>query len=207
MSRPRKSEAARQQLLAVGIRQISTHGVNGTGLNTLLREAGIAKGSFYNFYPSKEAFLIAVVDAYSAALFAMLDQAFENPAGGAPLERLATAHRRLIALAERADHTAGCLLGAVGGEVCTTQPNMRPVLQQAFDAWRERIAVLLTEGQGDGSVRADLPASQLAETFLAMWQGALIQMRVSASSRPLVDALNVGLRLLQPAADAAPRSC
>ncbi|MCH9681909.1 MAG: TetR family transcriptional regulator C-terminal domain-containing protein [Deltaproteobacteria bacterium] len=197
MGRPRKSEATRQRLIAAGIRQISAHGVSGTGLNALLEEAAAAAGSFYNFYPSKAAFVEAALDAYAASLLGLFDELFGSDSGRAPLQRLAAAHGRLISLVEEGDFAAGCLLGTVGAEACTTLPALRPVLQQAFGQWRTRLEALLAEGQSEGSVRNDLPAAQLAELFLAVWQGALIQMRVEVSSRPLVETLEVALQLLR----------
>ena len=56
MARPRRSENTRQELLELGVRLLSENGYNGTGLKQILDEAGVPKGSFYNYFPSKEAY-------------------------------------------------------------------------------------------------------------------------------------------------------
>ena len=55
MARPRKSEHSRQDLLDTGSRMLTEFGYHGTGIKQVLDAVGVPKGSFYNFFPSKEA--------------------------------------------------------------------------------------------------------------------------------------------------------
>lgn len=48
-----KRERLTQELLAVGMSLFGHYGVRKTSIDELCRECGIAKGSFYSFYPSK----------------------------------------------------------------------------------------------------------------------------------------------------------
>ena len=52
----------RQSLIQVGTDVIGSHGFNPTGLNTVLKTAGVPKGSFYYYFASKEEFGLAIID-------------------------------------------------------------------------------------------------------------------------------------------------
>lgn len=53
-------EKIREQLFTAGITLLKEYGVQRMTVDKLARAVGIAKGSFYNFYSSKEDFLIAL---------------------------------------------------------------------------------------------------------------------------------------------------
>ena len=64
MVRPRKSEHSRQELLDTGSRMLTEFGYHGTGIKQVLDAVGVPKGSFYNFFPSKEAFVAGIIYQY-----------------------------------------------------------------------------------------------------------------------------------------------
>ena len=58
------SDATRERTLDVGLRMLLRHGYNDLGVQAVLEEAGIPKGSFYHHFASKEDFALQVVDRY-----------------------------------------------------------------------------------------------------------------------------------------------
>ncbi len=197
MGRPRRSEAARHRLIAVGVRRIADSGVHGSGINAILAEANVARGSFYNFFPSKEAYLVAVIQAYVSGLLELYDESFAAGEERSPLDRLAAAHTKFMQLLEIDGFSHGCLLGSVGAEVASTTSAVREALNDGFTRWRAKLESTLAEGQADGSVRRDIDAATLAELFLSIWQGALIQLQVEQSTEPLKRQLDLALHLLR----------
>ena len=80
----------------------------------------------------------------------------------------------------------GCLLANLGGEVATTSPPLRDALRAGYESWRGPLAELFGRGQTEGSIRSDLPAAELADFFLDVWEGALLRMKIEGgSTRPL----------------------
>ncbi|MPZ24020.1 MAG: TetR family transcriptional regulator [Dehalococcoidia bacterium] len=57
---PTAAEAGRWQLLAAGRRAILDHGLDGFTVDDVVRLAGLAKGSFYTYFSSRERFLEAL---------------------------------------------------------------------------------------------------------------------------------------------------
>ena len=49
-------QSTRDHLLQVGLRQIHAMGYSATGVNEILEEAKVPKGSFYHHFASKEDF-------------------------------------------------------------------------------------------------------------------------------------------------------
>lgn len=68
----------RQSLIAAGKRIINTRGIRSLTIDELARAAGIAKGSFYSFFPSREDCILTIFesweDQYRGALLTALTQ-------------------------------------------------------------------------------------------------------------------------------------
>ena len=66
------------RLAEAGLAQFCQHGLRRTNVASLARAAGIAKGSFYLFFPSKEALLLSLLDSAREARRASLDAVVED---------------------------------------------------------------------------------------------------------------------------------
>jgi AcrR family transcriptional regulator len=64
------NESERQRikarLIEAGKRLINRAGLRGLVVDEVVREAGISKGSFYSFYPSREDFVLSVFESWEA---------------------------------------------------------------------------------------------------------------------------------------------
>jgi AcrR family transcriptional regulator len=72
--------AIRERLIATGQSLFARRGIRATTVEQLAREAGISKGAFYFFYPSKEALFFAIVEQVEEEIQSrLLDQVTQNP--------------------------------------------------------------------------------------------------------------------------------
>lgn len=69
-----QQEEIREQLFHTGIRLCRTLGVQGMTVSKLTSACGIAKGSFYSFYKSKEEFILALIEWADRKTEEMLDR-------------------------------------------------------------------------------------------------------------------------------------
>lgn len=60
----RERESIRGRLMALGLERFMRQGVRGLRIDELCRDVGIAKGSFYAFFDSKEALFFALADQH-----------------------------------------------------------------------------------------------------------------------------------------------
>jgi TetR/AcrR family transcriptional repressor of nem operon len=182
MARPRQSEATRQRLLEEGVAAFLEHGFHGTGLKEVLDEVNVPKGSFYNYFASKEEFAAAAIRHYAACVAGKLQGALERAPD--PLTGLRWFFEALMDDFEAAGYIGGCLIANLGGEL-EGSDICRETLASAFRGWRDGIRDALREAQRNGLVRADIDALELADLLTEAWEGAVIRMKIERSLEPL----------------------
>ena len=87
---PQEKQLISEQLLDQGHKQFSTFGLKKTSVDSLAAAAGISKGAFYLFYPSKEALFMEVVERAEEKFRQEVLASIEQPA--------ATPRTRLLAV-------------------------------------------------------------------------------------------------------------
>lgn len=80
-------ERIRSKLIAVGKRLLNKAGVRLLVVDDIAREAGISKGSFYSFYPSREDFILSVFESWEVEYRGALLREFSS-GGGTVREKL-----------------------------------------------------------------------------------------------------------------------
>lgn len=171
-------------LLNKGVALLTAQGYHGTGLKEILDAVQIPKGSFYNYFASKEEFGAAVIEHYINPFIEQLDCHLQNPALDA-LSALNFYFSQLIAELEKADFKGGCLLGNLMGEIGDTSELCRIALQLAVNRYRDLLQAGLVKAQQEGTVRTDKSAQAMADLLVNAWQGALLRMKIEQSSAPL----------------------
>lgn len=159
-------------------------GYHGTGLQEIVQSVGVPKGSFYNYFPSKEAFSAAVVKHYIDPFIKQLDgylQRKDLAADGA----LRAYFDELIAETERRNFKGGCLLGNLMGEIGDTSELAQTSLREAVHRYRDKLREGIARGQREGRFRKDMDAKDMADIVVNLWQGALLRMKIERSVRPL----------------------
>lgn len=183
MARPRRSHDTRATLIQEGIAQLSTNGYHGTGIKQILDAVKVPKGSFYNYFDSKEAFVAEIVKEYSQAVMADLEEAIAScPAS--PTEKITAIFSKTLDKLEGSDCEQGCLVGSLAAEIGHNSDLCRQAMHQAAGRWEERIAELVAQGQELGEIRTDIPSSELTRMLWSCWEGALIRMKMEGNATP-----------------------
>jgi len=177
---PKPRIGVRERLIARGLSRMHAVGFTATGVQEVVAEAGVPKGSFYHYFDSKEAFAIAVIDAYAAELAAPL-QALLLDEVTSPTDGLA-AYFRESAVQYGA---LGCLLGNFGTEMPGQSEVIRQRLAMHFDAWTRLVGAVLRKAQTAGELDAAADPDALAAFAVNSWEGAIMRTKVDRSMRPL----------------------
>jgi len=186
MSRIKRSHLNRERLLDEGVAILSTQGYHGTGLKQILDTVNIPKGSFYNYFESKDDYGAEVIKHYTDRVVALCDACLETPG----LDGLAALEKYVDAFIEKTRSTnfrEGCLLGNLGAEICDAGESCLKALRQGLARVQERFERALARAQQEGVARADMDAETMAELLLNAWEGAVMRMRVEKSLKPLED--------------------
>jgi TetR/AcrR family transcriptional repressor of nem operon len=174
----------KDDIVQVGLDLVLSRGFNATGVEAILKQANIPKGSFYNFFSSKEEFGLAIIDKYFADRVEVLYPILSNESLP-PLERIKNSFETIITIFEGNDCSKGCLLGNLGLEMSDHFENIRQRLEQALQNWQGGLSQLLLQAQKENAIPADMDADMLAENLIASFQGALLRSKVKKSPEPL----------------------
>ncbi len=179
-------EETRQILLEQGILLLQENGYNATGIQEIATSAQIPKGSFYNYFSSKEDFAAAVIRYYASKTLAeWLGFLKEAAANNDPRQAL---HGSFLAATEKyrcVTLKKGCLLGTLAAEISEASEVCRVALQESISEFKTVLSEQLLLGQQTGSVRKDIEAQRLADFVWDSWQGSLLRMKVIKSVEPV----------------------
>lgn len=182
---PRSNRAeTRLRLIEIGTDILSEKGFDTTAIDEVLRRAGVPKGSFYYYFPSKAEFGLAVVDHYAHLWEQKLTRLLRDP-NVRPLQRV----RNYIAEAARGlehyEFRRGCLIGNIGQELGGLDDAFRERILGVLNSWSGFLADCLRQGQDAGEIRADLNVKQIASFFWFSWEGAILKAKLERSTLPL----------------------
>jgi len=174
----------REKLLDHGVKMLMEQGYHGTGIKEILDIVQIPKGSFYNYFGSKEAFAAEAIAHYIEPFIQRLNTHLQSPQTDA-LTALKNYYAELIVDVEQAGYKGGCLLGNLMGEIGDTSELCRQSLMKTIERYNTLQQAALERAQQEGVVREDISAKSMADLLFSGWQGALLQMKIEQSVQPL----------------------
>lgn len=185
MEKIKPKNIKRENLLQEGMTLLMQQGYHGTGLKEILDAVQIPKGSFYNYFGSKEDFAAEIIGYYISPYIEQL-QCYLAQSEGNSLAALERYLREGIAELEKTEFKGGCLLGNLTGEVGDTSEVCRASLQKALSRYRDVWEIGFARAQIEGTIRTDKTAREMADLWVNMWQGALLRMKIEQSTAPLI---------------------
>lgn len=174
----------REVLIRRGLEVLTEQGFTATGLDFLLKQVAIPKGSFYNYFPSKEAFVLVVLEHYADYFAHLLDQHLLDEAMS-PLERLVSFVQAAKAGMARHGYRRGCMVGNLGQEISVLPESFRPLLEQIQLDWQARLTTCLRSAQKAGELPRIANCEELAAFFWIGWEGAVLRARLVQGDAPL----------------------
>ena len=188
MTEQKKSDQTRKKILTAGRSLISKHGFGAVGLARILKESDVPKGSFYYYFPSKDAFGQALLHDYVADYLARIDTLCSG--AGSAHDKLTAFWSAWLAHADSEGIANQCLVVKLGAEVADLSDDMRRILNDGVAELVTRIADLLVAGAKDGSVPPISDPRATAQTLYAKFLGAAILSKLSQDQIPLQQALS-----------------
>jgi TetR/AcrR family transcriptional repressor of nem operon len=194
-SHTNESSDVRDNILAVGQRIMSGKGFSAVGLNEILTEAKVPKGSFYHYFGSKDAFGEALLANYFEDYLADIDKVMSQP-GLTMAQRLLNYFDMWRANQSFLDCQGKCLAVKLAAEVADLSEAMRAVLNHGTSSIIGRLTVALELGVEEGSLRVDEPPRQVAESLYQLWLGASVMVKIVRGTEPFDSAMAVTRQML-----------
>ena len=179
-----KREQKKEHILQHGLAVMKRSGYNGTSVKDIVDAAGVPKGSFYNYFDSKEGFAIDALDYEFSQNFKESQRQLLNPTKP-PLERLHIFFSNMADALSEAGFEAGCFVGTLCQEMSDTNPTIRTKVRRLLSKNAGLVSEVLLEAQNNGDIDAALPVPALAEFVFNAWEGALMKSKASKCREPL----------------------
>lgn len=170
-------ETARERLIRSASRLFHIRSYSGVGVKELCEAADVRRGSFYYYFPSKEALVSAVLEYEEEDLLTrVFNPAFED--GGAPLERFEVFLNRLYEYQVDRSLTeggtvGGCPIANLGQELGSQYEYLRIQANAILDRFTHMFHGALDEARDAGDLAADVDTEKTAKRVRAYTQGLL----------------------------------
>jgi TetR/AcrR family transcriptional repressor of nem operon len=174
----------RDRIIATGAEIIHRKGFNHTGIQEILNAASVPKGSFYNYFKSKDDFGLQIIDYFSAHFQKIARETLEDTRIS-PLSRIYAFLTAFMEYFESQNYTGGCPIGNLAQEMGALSPPFRKKLSEAMDMMIDAYSQVLSAAQNDGKITKSLDIKDTAGFIIASWHGAIIQMKLSRNLDPL----------------------
>lgn len=146
------------------------------GVAAICEHAGVQKGSFYHFYPSKRDLTLAVLDSFQLTMKEdLIDKAFaEDIPPLARLQRLANlTYEFQTQLQREIGRVPGCPFGNLASELATQDESIRQKVDRIFLGLQSNIRRVLEACVRTGELEG-LDVDATAQAMLAYFEGVML---------------------------------
>jgi len=172
-----RTSDASERLITAMADLVHRHGYNAVSVDDVCAAAGVKKGSFYYFFPSKRELMLAALEQRDAMAKSHVMGGVFDPEVP-PLERI----ERLFAAvatfetANKRDNgkVLGCPFGNIAIEMSTAEPKLARRADAALSGIASFIATALKEAKARGEIAKRVDVDEAAEAIVAYFEGAIL---------------------------------
>ncbi len=165
--RERRRAETREKIFRAALQLFAARGISAVTVEDITEAADVGKGTFFNYFPSKE----HIFGAFGDIQIGKIEAALADVRAGhmSVREALAAMPRQLAELPGRSPKMMQSLLVALQ----TSRPVREMFLSKAVHG-RRMLAELLALGQREGEIRRDIEALELARSMQQAYFGAML---------------------------------
>lgn len=177
-----RTSNAKERLIETAVGLIRARGYTAVSVDELCKDAGVRKGSFYHFFPSKRDLALAALDTWwENTRVEMLEPAFQPDVP--PLDRITRVFQRAVAqqasTEERTGRFLGCPFGNLALEMSSQDEVMREKLEATFAKFTDYFDKALEEAITQGDVPGNLDALETAQALVAYLYGIILMSKTA----------------------------
>jgi len=166
----------RQHILDAGIGVLSSKGYNGTGVKEIVDAAGVPKGSFYNHFVSKEAFVVEALEKVADESVEAIELILQDTSRS-PKQRLLDFFDSNHQNHKGQEFSGGCLFGNLCLEMADENEAIRNTTSDIMCRVIKLIANCLKEAQSSGELSNTSDPVELAEFIHYAWEGSVMRSK------------------------------
>jgi TetR/AcrR family transcriptional regulator, transcriptional repressor for nem operon len=170
------------RLLSSGRDVVHKLGFNGCGVEDITAAAGVPKGSFYNYFDSKESFATEILEAYW--------QSIEDRHGptlhdgrAKPLARVRKFFHGLVQDHRESGFVLGCLIGNLSLELSSRSDISRLKIRDLLRRWERLLVTCLREAQERKDLDGAIDIGELAAILVESYEGAVMRSKIEQNGK------------------------
>lgn len=182
----RKGEKTRKSIMDSAEALIMEQGYSATSIDQILAGAGITKGSFFYYFPTKIDLAHALAERYAERDIQHLTTTMQaaEAATDDPARQLLVFIELFAEIADQwTTPYPGCLFASFCYEAGLFEDRTMAVMRDAILAWRGRIAEKLRAAAARTPPRLAFDADSLADAVMVVFEGAFILSRTLDDAR------------------------
>jgi AcrR family transcriptional regulator len=179
--RERRRAEMREKIMRAALRLFSERGVTATTVEDITNEADVGKGTFFNYFPSKEDILAHLCQLQMGKIREFVSRSLCSPD---PMDRVL--YELALTLIEEFGYSPALMRNILAG--LFSSESARQQMVNNFGTDREVLADLMAARQQRGELRGDLSPMELALQFQRALFGTTVQWSLDPS-RPLPECL------------------
>lgn len=165
----------KEQIIEIAADLIHQYGFNNLGIQRIIKEANIPKGSFYYFFKSKEDLGLNVIEHYiqeTKKVFNLFDKSIDG---------LKAFFNCFFKRFEELDYKRGCPIGNLVLELADTNEKFRLKLLEWSTFLEDEIIEILK----DVNLISNIDKKTLASFIISSFEGALLKAKLEKTCKPL----------------------
>jgi AcrR family transcriptional regulator len=190
----------RIRIIEAAARVFAQKGYAGSVVADIAVEAGIGKGTVYEYFHSKEDLFFAVFEWFQKKTEAAATVRISSLGGGAA-DRLGVLNESLMGLWDRIkDAFALTMEFWAASSSPAMRDRFKAAFKQLYDNYRRLVSSLIREGINSGDFRADIDPEAIAAALVGTWDALFLQawfdegFDPAATAREFLDTVLRGLR-------------
>jgi AcrR family transcriptional regulator len=186
--RERRSAELRERLYRAALALFAQKGFTETTVEDITEAADLGKGTFFNYFPSKEHVLMAFAEMQLGKLEIIVRDARHS---NQPMREVL--HTMVMRMTEEPIRNPAIVRALLQANLSSVP--VRGEMLRIHDRNRALLGQLIQHGQDRGEIRADLPAQEIAQVWRQTIFGTLLLWSLSGD-HTLIDRIEMSIRLL-----------
>lgn len=185
MSTSAKHELKRDFLLDKGIPVLWEKGYNGVSVKDIVDAAGVPKGSFYNYFESKEDFVLKALEKYFNEFIVQSLNALEDDSVSCKERLLQHYEYRVNTMLGSSEFDNGCLACSMASEMSNQSEAIRKFIVVKESFMKDKLIALLEKGKETGEITSHMDATDIINFIEDAWKGASITRKEYQDDEPM----------------------
>lgn len=181
----------KSDIILIGQDLFRKYGYHATGVSLILKQCSISKGTFYNYFESKEEYAVCVIKSYSQQIQKLI-QTYMGFQSMSAVKRLKRYFEQLARINQGEGASLGCLLMNFMTELAGQDDLIARVTLQEFDKWIYLLIPTIEEAQQKKQITQKYSSKQIALFIYTHQFGEFSTMKSSRS----VAKMNTSILLL-----------